>query len=200
MKKYNWIIHICGMVLFFLCSFCLWCFLWNAHDELNDTQKWLVEHQVPYEIVSNLTENFLEEMKEKMNNTNYVLGELKSKTDSMTREFQFSIWYEEEKYIESYYIRKNELPLLYQGEREIKCFWDIKELTIESFQCVYYLKDKPDSYEISSRAQRAGLGYYEIEVPIKNVKFGECVTVTKSVFLPAHGWTDSMESIGYTYE
>lgn len=200
MRKYNWIIHICGVGLCFLYSFCLWRFLWNEYEELNVTQKWLVEHQIPYEIVSNLTENFSEEMKEKMNNTNYVLGKLKSKTDSMTHEFQFSIWYEEENYIESYYIRKNGLPLLYQGERKIKCFWDIKELTIESFQCVYYLKNESDNYEISSRAQRAGLGYYEIEVPIKNVKFGECITVTKSVFLPARGCTDSMESIGYTCE
>lgn len=199
-RKSRWIICVLLLVFIYLGSRYIICVPQKDMENLSVIQKWLINQQVPYDIVTNLSEDLLKDMKEKMENSDYELGEVINPSGSKKNEVQFNILYKEDKErIDSYYIRNVEKDL-FRTEDVIKCSWDIKELTLESFNCIYYV-NKDGRFEISStRPLHAGLGYYEVEVPEIDSIICESTVILISSFLATNKHIASLESIHYDYK
>lgn len=197
-KRINRILLLCLMSL--VIPFIFW-IPRQEPENLSSTQKWLIEQEIPYEVVIHLTDDLSESMKEKMENSNYELEDSRNKSDSDEKELLFNIWYKgDEDYVESYYVLKEQKRFLFNRSRNVKCFWDYKELALKSFTCICYAENSKDTSKTFDRAQHAGMGYYEVQASANRISGRKTTIVLVSVFVPANRYAHSTESIYYEYK
>lgn len=186
--------------------------LWNmVYRPLPDTdtmtalEGWVVNHQLPAEIASELPYDILCDLKIRMGNCSYKVGELKDSSTDTQKKMAISIWFEDSEkdlaYVKSYYVQKNKSVFAIQMKKSIECSWNIKELTLQSFSCFGYINrgGEYDKVYETERAMRAKMGSFETEFSDSILFSGIPFVVLTSTFVPASQTVDTFDSVQYTY-
>ncbi|MBS6397485.1 MAG: hypothetical protein KH452_10105 [Clostridiales bacterium] len=66
-------------------------------EPFTEVQEWLTEHGIPMKIAAELPDDLLEDLKVRMENSEYIIGELKDSSTPEQIKLSFDIWIENDK-------------------------------------------------------------------------------------------------------